>query len=174
MPPARHAPSQGQEDNATGISRGNSDASSHTANGVSRAGGNMKAPYEPAALYATAPAMQRLSPQQPMVAQAYTPLPEKVTRWPKLAVKASLSTTPTGALTHSGIVAGAQRQAALRLAIVQYWASPSPEWSLMLHHDCALSPSHICCSARLLLCRSRARALQRKSPQGWMTLRTWG
>ena len=60
------------------MSRGNSDASSHTANGVSRAGSNMKAPYDSAALYATAPAMQGLSSQQPTVAQAYTPLPEKV------------------------------------------------------------------------------------------------
>ena len=70
------------------MSRGNSDASSHTANGVSRGGGNMKAPYEPAVLYATAPAMHGLSPQQPSGAQAYTPLPEKVTCCPKLAVKA--------------------------------------------------------------------------------------
>ena len=89
---------QGQEDTASGMSRGNSDASSHTANGVLRAGGNMKASYEPAALYATAPAMQRLSPQQPIVAQAYTPIPEKVTRCPKLAVKA-LHMTSAGAVT---------------------------------------------------------------------------
>ena len=70
------------------MSRGNSDASSHTANGVPRAGGNMKAPYEPAVLYATAPAMHGLSPQQPSGAQAYTPITEKVTYCLKLGVKA--------------------------------------------------------------------------------------
>ena len=156
------------------MSRGNSDASSHTANGASRAGGNLKAPYEPAALYATAPAMQRLSPQQAAVAQAYTPLPEKVTRCPRLAVKAFLSATSTEMPDIQQHCGRNQRQAAWRLAIVQYRASPSPEWSLMLLHDCALSPSNVRRSACLLLCRSRARALQHRSPQGWMTLRTWG
>ena len=113
--PAPRAPNQGQDDAASGMSRGNSDASSHTANGVSRGGANMKAPYEPAVLYATAPAM---SPQQPTAAQAYTPLPEKVTRCPRLAVKGSTHDPDTsiGAQQHCG---GQQRQAAQRIASVQ-------------------------------------------------------
>ena len=120
--PAQHAPNQGQDDTASGMSRGNSDASSHTANGVSRAGGSMKAPYEPAVLYATAPAMHGLSPKQPAVAQAYTPLPEKVPRCPKLAVKAPRRIL-AGALEYSSLVEG---DSARRPQNCHYAAPPWP------------------------------------------------
>ena len=111
--PAPRAPNQGQDDAASGMSRGNSDASSHTANGVSRGGGDMKAPYEPAVLYATAPAM---SPQQPTVAQAYTPLPEKVTR---CLLSRAPHMIPIRALELSSIVEGSSARLPRRIAIVQ-------------------------------------------------------
>ena len=167
--PAPRAPHQGQDDAASGMSRGNSDASSHTANGVSRGGGNMKAPYEPAVLYATAPAM---SPQQPTAAQAYTPLPEKVTRCPRLAVKGSTHDPDTsiGTQQHCG---GQQRQAAQKGCHRAARNGPDTRLSLILL-AIVLWLFSLPCSACLLLCRSRARALQHKSPQDWMTSLTWG
>ena len=71
-PPPHHAPKQDQEDNASGLSRGNSSASSHAPNGVGLPAESTNG-YMPM-LYSAGPGAQ----QQPNLTSSYTPLPDKV------------------------------------------------------------------------------------------------
>ena len=71
-PPPHHVIKQDQEDNASGLSRGNSSASSHAPNGVGLPAESTNG-YMPM-LYSAGPGAQ----QQPNLTSSYTPLPDKV------------------------------------------------------------------------------------------------
>ncbi len=71
-PLPHHAPKQDQEDNASGLSRGNSSASSHAPNGIGLPAECTNG-YMPM-LYSSGPGAQ----QQPNLASSFTPLPDKV------------------------------------------------------------------------------------------------
>ena len=80
QPPAQlhQAPKQGQDEssNASGLSRGNSNASSHATNGAALPAESTNGYLGPV-MYPAASGMQA-GAQQPQPASSYTPLPDKV------------------------------------------------------------------------------------------------
>ena len=77
-PQHHHAPKQGQDEtsNASGLSRGNSNASSHATTGTALPAESTNGYLGPM-MYPAASGMQA-GAQQPQPASSYTPLPDKV------------------------------------------------------------------------------------------------